>query len=102
MTTIANHTNAADTPYPCASHYPLSPEQVAQFQRDGFIKLKNVFTAEELAYWRPIFATAVAEQKEKLWYGDTPLAERDLYQKAFLQIMNLWVTNPETAPFCFE
>ncbi|WP_129790717.1 phytanoyl-CoA dioxygenase family protein [Sphingosinicella sp. CPCC 101087] len=66
--------------------YSVSAAQVAAFRRDGFIRLKNVFNAEELAhYGEEITRLTIALNTQTL-----PLEERSTYDKAFLQIMNLW------------
>ena len=31
--------------------YPISPEQIEQYQANGYIKLKHVLSAETLAYY---------------------------------------------------
>jgi ectoine hydroxylase-related dioxygenase (phytanoyl-CoA dioxygenase family) len=68
------------------SPYPVSDDQVARFARDGFIRLKNVFDAETLDhYGRAITGQTVALNTQTL-----PLEERSTYDKAFLQVMNLW------------
>lgn len=68
------------------SAYPLSPEQIARFQRDGFIKLKDVLTSETLAFYgQEITRLTIALNTQSL-----PIEERSTYEKAFLQVMNLW------------
>ena len=68
------------------SLYPVSGDQVARFARHGFIRLKNVFDAETLDYYgRAITGQTVALNTQTL-----PLEERSTYDKAFLQVMNLW------------
>jgi len=68
------------------SEYTLSPEQVARFQKDGYIKLKNVLSPEVLDYYgKEITRLVLLSSKEA-----APLEERGTYGKAFLQIMNLW------------
>jgi len=71
--------------------YSLTPEQLARFQRSGYIKLKNVFTGNELKAFREEITSLV----KKMAGGNKPLSERDTYGKAFLQVMNLWTTNHE-------
>src|SRR5689334_17310975 len=66
--------------------YPLTPEQIADYQQNGHILLRGVASAEELA----IYAPAIKEAAERYKTEKRPLAERDTYGKAFLQIMNLW------------
>jgi len=66
--------------------YPLTPEQIGAFRDDGYIKLKDVLSAETLkAYGEEITRLVVALNR-----NDTPLAERTTYGKAFLQVGNLW------------
>lgn len=67
--------------------YTLTAEQVAAFQRDRHILLRGVALSEETAAYRPHITRAVNQfNTEK-----RPLAERDAYGMAFLQVMNLWV-----------
>lgn len=72
------------------SPYHLTADQVAQFRRDGFIKLKDVLSAETLAhYGREITRLTIELNTEQ-----RPLAERSTYDRAFLQVMNLWEQSP--------
>ena len=66
--------------------YPLSPAQIAQFERDGFIKLKDVLSPETLAH----YGAEITRLTIALNTQDKPLEERSTYDKAFLQVMNLW------------
>ncbi len=73
--------SALDTPY------PLTAEQIAQFRADGFIQLPNVFDADTLApYDREITRITLEANPHK----DTPLADRDAYHRAFIQIAQVW------------
>jgi len=68
------------------SPYTLAPEQIAAFRRDGFIKLKQVLSPETLAhYGAEITRLTIALNTQR-----QPLAERSTYDRAFLQVMNLW------------
>jgi len=69
-----------------SEEYPLSAEQIASYQRDGHIVLRGVASAREVAAYRPYILEAV----KRLNMEQRPLAARDTYGKAFLQIMNLW------------
>jgi ectoine hydroxylase-related dioxygenase (phytanoyl-CoA dioxygenase family) len=69
-----------DTPY------PLSAEQIEFFRSQGYIKLKDVFSREALEYYGPVINARVRELNTL----DVPMNERTTYQKAFLQIMNIW------------
>jgi ectoine hydroxylase-related dioxygenase (phytanoyl-CoA dioxygenase family) len=68
------------------SPYPLEPGQIAQFRRDGFIKLKQVLTAETLAF----YGQEISRLTIALNTQTRPIEQRDTYEKAFLQVMNLW------------
>jgi ectoine hydroxylase-related dioxygenase (phytanoyl-CoA dioxygenase family) len=70
-----------------ASDYPLAPDQIAAYRRDGHILLRGVASPAEAAAYEPAITAAV----ERFQTETRPLAERDTYGKAFLQVMNLWV-----------
>lgn len=77
--------------------YPLSDAQVAQFNRDGFIRLKNVFNADELRhYGEDITRLTIALNTQT-----TPLEQRSTYDRAFLQVMNLWEQGGLAREFVF-
>ncbi|MCC6485806.1 MAG: phytanoyl-CoA dioxygenase family protein [Armatimonadetes bacterium] len=75
--------------------YTLTDEQIAAYQRDGHIHLKQVATPDELKLWEPIFADIVRQQQTEV----RPLEERDTYGKAFLQIINLWQNHESVRAF---
>ena len=75
--------------------YPLSPGHVQQFARDGYIKLRHVLSPEVLAAYEPEITGQVIELNTQ----DVPLAERDTYGQAFLQIENLWRHSPVVEDF---
>lgn len=76
-------------------HYPLGAEQIAQFRRDGFIKLKEVFSAETLAR----FGGEITRLTIELNTEHRPLEARNTYDRAFLQVMNLWEKSPLVGRF---
>jgi ectoine hydroxylase-related dioxygenase (phytanoyl-CoA dioxygenase family) len=84
--------NALNTPY------QLSAEQIDFYQKNRFIKLKNVFDAETLAYYGSI----IAQQVEQMNTITTKVDERDTYGKAFLQLFNLWRENDQVKAFVFS
>lgn len=69
-----------------AGDYPLTKQQIVQFQRDGHILLRGVATKDEIAAYRPVILAA----RDKYGQEATPLERRDTYGKAFLKGMNLW------------
>lgn len=78
-----------DTPY------PLGANQISQFRRDGFIQLKDVLSAETLAH----YGREITQLTIELNTQSRPLEERSTYDRAFLQVMNLWEQSPRVARF---
>lgn len=77
--------------------YLLTPRQVEFFRAQGFIRLKSVFSAAELAhYGQEISRLTLALNQES-----RPLEERTTYKKAFLQVANLWQHSPLVREFVF-
>lgn len=66
--------------------YQLSQEAIEFYQKNRYIKLKNVLDAETLAY----YGEAISKKVNELNNQEKPIDQRDTYGKAFLQIFNLW------------
>ncbi len=66
--------------------YPLTDDQIAFYEQNRFIKLKQVFDQDTIEYFNGIISEVV-KQLNKV---ETPLEERSTYGKAFLQLFNLW------------
>ncbi|UTA67457.1 phytanoyl-CoA dioxygenase family protein [Emticicia sp. 21SJ11W-3] len=78
--------------------FQLSAETIAFYQEFGYVKLKNVLSAEVLTYYGEIITDWVF-RLNKL---NKPMDERTTYEKAFLQIMNLWCENEEVKELVFS
>ncbi|MFB7712344.1 phytanoyl-CoA dioxygenase family protein [Streptomyces sp. NPDC056105] len=76
----------------------LPSNAVADFDRDGFAHLRNVLTPETIAAYEPTITSEVI----RLNTQDLPLAERDTYGKAFLQVTNLWQHNEKVKELVFS
>src|SRR5439155_5062505 len=77
--------------------YPIDAEQIRFFRENGFVRLKQVFSAEELHdYGAEITRLTLTRSTQK-----RPLAERSTYGKAFLQITNLWEESGLARAFVF-
>ncbi|WP_327576199.1 MULTISPECIES: phytanoyl-CoA dioxygenase family protein [unclassified Streptomyces] len=76
----------------------LPSSAVADFDRDGFAHLRNVLTPETIAAYEPTITAEVI----RLNTQDLPLAERDTYGKAFLQVTNLWEHNEKVKELVFS
>ncbi len=77
--------------------YPVSAQQTANFRRDGFIRLKDVFSADELRH----YGDEITRLTIALNTQTTPLEERSTYDRAFLQVMNLWEQGGLAREFVF-
>ena len=77
--------------------YPISDAQLAAFRRDGFIRLKDVFNADEIRE----FGAEITRLTIALNTQTVPLEERSTYDKAFLQVMNLWEQGGPAREFVF-
>lgn len=66
--------------------YLLSAEQIEFYDRNRYIKLREVLNAETLEF----FNRAISERVAIMNTVKTSLDERDTYGKAFLQLFNLW------------
>lgn len=75
------------------------PESAISFYRDkGYVKLKQVLSADVLSYYGEIITDWVF----KLNKLTKPMEERTTYERAFLQIMNLWRENDDIKQFVFS
>lgn len=66
--------------------FPLAAEQIAFYQQNRFIKLKQVLNEETLAFYND----AITYRVNIMNTNTTALEERSTYGKAFLQLFNLW------------
>lgn len=73
----------------------VSAEEIAQFQKDGHILIRDILDKDTAAYYRDKIGNAAAKHNEE----KRKLEERDTYGKAFLQIMNLWRVDEEVKRF---
>jgi len=69
--------------------YSLTQDQIDFYQKNRYIKLKNVLNAETIQF----FNEAITQQVNAMNKEQTALEERSTYGKAFLQLFNLWVEN---------
>ena len=84
-----------DTGTDIDSPYALPRDATARFNADGFIKLRNVLSPATLRhYGQEITRLTIA-----LATQTRPLAERSTYDKAFLQVINLWESSPLVREF---
>ena len=66
--------------------YPITNDQISFFDKNRFIKLKQVLNKEAVDF----FANRITQKVHELSGEKRSLEERDTYGMAFLQIFNLW------------
>lgn len=96
MTTASVDTNSLQKQL--REPYSLTTTQIEQFQRDGFIKLKQVLSPEVLAHYGEEITRKVLELND----NTKPMHERTTYQKAFIQVGNLWTKSEIVRDFAFS
>ncbi len=77
--------------------FPITLEQIAFYNENGYIKLKQVLSPALLQHFRQAITARVAELSADF----PPMDQRNTYGKAFLQIMNLWTQSEEVKQFVF-
>jgi ectoine hydroxylase-related dioxygenase (phytanoyl-CoA dioxygenase family) len=77
------------------SDYPLAPDQVAHYRAKGYALLRGVAAPDEVAAYRPILGEVTMAHNRQT----KPLAERDTYGKAFIQVGNLFEMDARAAKF---
>ncbi len=77
--------------------YALTEAQITCFRQHGYIKLKNVLAAPTLAW----YGAEITAQVLRLNQQHKPLSQRNTYEKAFLQVMNLWTKIDRIKEFSF-
>lgn len=79
-------------------HYPVTEANIAFLRENGYIKLKNVLSPETIRY----FDEVITGQVKRLNTMDIPMEQRTTYQKAFLQVSNIWTKDETTKIFAFS
>lgn len=78
--------------------FNLSREQTDFFRQNAYIKIRNVFSPKIIQYYNDL----ISEKVKDLATNNTPLAERDTYGKAFLQLFNLWTKDRQIKELIFS
>ncbi|MBC6993324.1 phytanoyl-CoA dioxygenase family protein [Neolewinella lacunae] len=78
--------------------FALTPAQIADYQRNGFLKIKEVIPPDVIEHFNAIISAKVAQLNKVA----VPLEERDTYGKAFLQLFNLWREDADIKELVFS
>jgi ectoine hydroxylase-related dioxygenase (phytanoyl-CoA dioxygenase family) len=98
MTTLSAETIPAPLLADLDGYYAIAPSQVAFLRENGYVKLKNVLKPDTIEY----FGRVITEQVKLLNTLDLPMEQRSTYQKAFLQISNIWTKDGTVKTFAFS
>jgi ectoine hydroxylase-related dioxygenase (phytanoyl-CoA dioxygenase family) len=79
-----------------AEPYALDREQIEHYREHGFVKLKQVISGATLRYFRKMIGYAVGHYFVD---DDRAPADKRVYERSFLQAVNLWTTYPAIQPF---
>lgn len=94
MTAIAKDTIDQELSAP----FQIPAGAVEFFQANGYVKLKDVLSPAILDYYGEI----ITELVFKLNKLTKPMEERTTYERAFLQVMNLWREDERAKEFVFS
>lgn len=81
-----------------ATPYALDPDAISFYRKNGYVKLKQVLSPTVLAYYGAIISDLVIQLNTLI----KPMEERTTYERAFLQIMNLWQEDEQAKEFVFS
>jgi ectoine hydroxylase-related dioxygenase (phytanoyl-CoA dioxygenase family) len=81
-----------------AKPFKLTDEQIQFYQKNRFIKLKNVFDEETISFFNNAISNRVALMNTE----SKPMDQRSTYGKAFLQLFNLWREDELVKTFIFS
>ncbi|NIJ51105.1 phytanoyl-CoA dioxygenase family protein [Dyadobacter arcticus] len=78
--------------------FVLPEGAVEHFNTYGYVKLKDVLSAELLSHYDSVITDLVFSLNKLT----KPMEERTTYERAFLQVMNLWRESDEVKDFVFS
>lgn len=80
------------------THYALDQSAIDFYQKNRYIKLKQVFSKEVLDH----YGDSIDRVVDRLNKNTRPMGKRDTYGKAFLQLFNLWREDEQVKEFIFS
>lgn len=72
-----------------ADRATVTPELAETYRRDGHVLIRGLADEAEITAYRPVIRDAAMRYNRE----NRPLEERDVYGRAFLQVMNLWTVD---------
>ncbi len=86
------------TPAAVRTDFVVDPDCRARFDQNGCVKLRGVLDPQAVGVWAATISDTVVELNTQ----HLPLAERDTYGRAFLQVSNIWAQSDRVAEFAFS
>ena len=80
----------------------VTPDQIAQYQADGFIHIPGFLNSDEVATLKAEVVDTVANMGKKMLAGEDWEEGSDYYSKVFTQRLNLWKLNETIKSFMFN
>ena len=78
--------------------FTLPDEAIRFYRENGYVKLKNVLSSAIIDHYGPVITDLVIRLNTLM----KPMHERTTYERAFLQIMNLWTQDETAREFVFS
>lgn len=91
-------TNAGSLEKELTEPFDVPAEAVAFFRDNGYVKLKNVLSEALITHYGEIITEWVFKLNKLI----KPMEERTTYERAFLQVMNLWRESEDIKQFVFS
>lgn len=76
----------------------LDPSAIRQYETEGFVRLKGVLPKD----WLSEYGAEITRLTLELNTQTAALEDRSTYDKAFLQVMNLWTESEKVSAFVFS
>jgi hypothetical protein len=78
--------------------YAIDDTAIEFYRRYGYIKLKQVLSPEVLTH----YGEQITHMVKQLNTQSKPMEQRSTYERAFLQIMNIWTKDETVREFAFS
>lgn len=79
-------------------YFPLTPAPIRAYRENGHVTIRQCLDPELLLHFGKIISDIVIAKNTQT----KPMAERTTYEKAFLQVMNLWRHDEAVKAFVFS
>ena len=78
--------------------FKIKAANIDFYKKNNYVKIKNILSDKIIRHFNKIISTKVEELNSQ----HKPLEKRNIYEKAFLQLFNLWKKNNEIKKLVFS